>query len=25
MYGEQAALLNPDDERLRANLVWYGV
>jgi len=24
-YGEQAALLNPGDDRLRANLAWYGV
>lgn len=25
IHGEQAALLNPTDERLKANLVWYGV
>ena len=25
VHGEQAALLNPTDERLKTNLVWYGV
>jgi len=25
IHGEQAALLNPTDDRLKANLVWYGV